>query len=76
MHRQLAKEGMTYMSILGAVRGELVPRYLEGRERPLSEISGLLGFSEPSAFTRWFRTKFGCSPTEFREKQCAVVSPS
>ncbi|MFL9959939.1 AraC family transcriptional regulator [Paraburkholderia sediminicola] len=69
MHRHLAKEGMSYMSILDAVRGELVPRYLERRERPLSEISSLLGFSEPSAFTRWFRSKFGCSPTEYRENK-------
>ncbi|MGF6638241.1 AraC-like DNA-binding protein [Paraburkholderia sp. MM5496-R1] len=67
MHRHLVKEGVSYLSILDAVRGELVLRYLERRERPLSEISGLLGFSEPSAFTRWFRMKFGCSPTEFRE---------
>jgi AraC-like DNA-binding protein len=69
MHRHLAKEGLSYMSILDAVRGELVPRYLERRERQLSEISSLLGFSEPSAFTRWFRSKFGCSPTEYRENK-------
>ncbi|MGU7773932.1 AraC family transcriptional regulator [Burkholderia sp. MR1-5-21] len=66
MHRHLAEEGVTFSSILDAVRGELALRHLERRERPLSEISGLLGFSEPSAFTRWFRTRFGCSPSQFK----------
>ncbi|MGF7132204.1 AraC-like DNA-binding protein [Paraburkholderia sp. EB58] len=65
MHRHLAEEDTTFSSILDAVRGELVLRYLERRERPFAEISGLLGFSEPSAFTRWFRSRFGCSPSQF-----------
>ncbi|MGS0624442.1 helix-turn-helix domain-containing protein [Ralstonia sp. VS2407] len=26
----------------------------------------MLGFSEPSAFTRWFKATFGCSPTQYR----------
>jgi hypothetical protein len=59
------EEDTTFSSILDAVRGELVLRYLERRERPFAEISGLLGFSEPSAFTRWFRSRFGCSPSQF-----------
>jgi AraC-like DNA-binding protein len=66
MHRHLAEEDTTFSSILDAVRGELVLRYLERRERPFSEISGFLGFSEPSAFTRWFRSRFGCSPSQFK----------
>lgn len=65
MHRHLADEGVTFSSILEEVRGELALRHLERRERPFAEISGLLGFSEPSAFTRWFRTRYGCSPSHF-----------
>ncbi|WP_028218950.1 AraC family transcriptional regulator [Paraburkholderia oxyphila] len=64
-HRHLADEGVSFSSILEEVRGELALRHLERRERPFSEISGLLGFSEPSAFTRWFRTRFGSSPSQF-----------
>ncbi|MGZ2747986.1 AraC family transcriptional regulator [Burkholderia stagnalis] len=66
MHRYLAAEGTTFSSILEAVRGELALRYLEHRERPFLEISSLLGFSVPSAFTRWFRSRFGCSPSQFK----------
>ena len=34
--------------------------------RSMKEIAGLLGFSELSAFSRWFRTEFGSSPTAWR----------
>ena len=34
--------------------------------RSLTEIAQELGFSEPSAFSRWFRRRFGCSPSEWR----------
>jgi AraC-like DNA-binding protein len=33
---------------------------------PLSEIAGVLGFSELSAFSRWFSRLFDCSPSSFR----------
>jgi transcriptional regulator GlxA family with amidase domain len=34
-------------------------RYLKEGARTLAEISSLIGFSEPSAFSRWHRTQFG-----------------
>jgi AraC-like DNA-binding protein len=36
------------------------PRY------SLTDISELLGFEAPSAFSRWFRQQFGTSPTQWR----------
>lgn len=66
IHRHLAQEGTTFSSILDAVRSELAVRHLDRGERQCAEISGLLGFSEPSAFTRWFKATFGCSPTQYR----------
>jgi AraC-like DNA-binding protein len=66
IHRHLAEENLTFSSILDAVRSELAMRYLDRRERPLSEVAGLLGFSESSAFSRWFRATFGSSPTQFQ----------
>jgi AraC-like DNA-binding protein len=69
IHRHLAEEGVTFSSILDTVRSELAMRYLDRRERPLSEVAGLLGFSESSAFSRWFRSNFGSSPTQFQASQ-------
>ena len=53
--------------------GEAVPpsrktrcRYVKDRGRSLSEVAYLLGFSGSSAFSRWFRERFGSSPTSWR----------
>lgn len=49
----------------------------ELRETPLSitEISEGNGFGNPSAFSKAFKTYFGCTPTAFREKEQVVFSP-
>ena len=56
--RHLAAEGTTFSEIVDGVRADLLLRYVEAA-RPLSEVSDLLGFSGPSAFSRWHRTRFG-----------------
>jgi AraC-like DNA-binding protein len=62
LHRRLARHGETFSSILDEVRSDLALRYLEARRRSLNEVTFLLGFSAPSAFSRWFRGRFGCTP--------------
>ena len=57
LHRWLAKEGGTFSGIVEALRRELLARYLDEGARPLAEISALLGFSAPSAFSRWYRQR-------------------
>ena len=47
----------------------MVTRYIENRERSLATVADLLGFSALSAFSRWFRTRFGCSVIAWRAKQ-------
>jgi AraC-like DNA-binding protein len=66
VHRHLAREGKTFSSIMDAVRAELVARYVGNRDRPLASVAELLGFSALSAFSRWFRSQFGCSVSEWR----------
>lgn len=72
MHRHLAKEGETFSSLLDSVRGELATRYIDNRDRSLTTTAELLGFSALSAFSRWFRAKFGCSVSEWRAAQLAA----
>jgi AraC-like DNA-binding protein len=67
LHRHLAQEGQTFSSIIDAVRAELATRYIGNRD--LASISDLLGFSARSAFSRWFRSQFGCSVSEWRATQ-------
>jgi AraC-like DNA-binding protein len=66
LHRHLGRFGETFSSIVDEVRSDLALRYLEERRRSLNEVALLLGFSAPSALSRWFRNRFGCSPTSWR----------
>ena len=66
VHRHLAREGKTFSSILDSVRAELATRYIDNRDRPLASVAELLGFSAMSAFSRWFRSQFGCSVSQWR----------
>jgi len=71
VHRHLAREGTTFSSLMDSVRAELVTRYIDNRDRPLASLAELLGFSALSAFSRWFRTQFGCSVSEWRTRTAA-----
>jgi AraC-like DNA-binding protein len=55
VQRRLADRGETFSSLVSAVRLELAERLVPNPNRSLSEIAVQLGFSEPSAFSRWFR---------------------
>ncbi|MES2148927.1 MAG: AraC family transcriptional regulator [Pseudomonadota bacterium] len=69
LHRHLAGTGRPFMSLLEEVRADLAVRYLAGHKRPLSSVAALLGFSSLSAFSRWFKTSFGCSASAWRGRQ-------
>ena len=75
LHRQLARDGQSFSAILNAVRVDLARRYIEDRTLSLGEVAHLLGFSELSGFSRWFRTEFGRSPMSFRKAEAAWPDP-
>jgi AraC-like DNA-binding protein len=66
LHRQLAAEGQSFSAIVHTTREALAERYLSAERYSLTDVSELLGFTSPSAFSRWFRRRFGVSPTEWR----------
>jgi AraC-like DNA-binding protein len=72
VHRRLHHEGNTFSSIVEDVRGEMVGRYVEDPSRPLSLIAQMLGFSAVSAFSRWFRDRYGCSASQWRADASAL----
>jgi AraC-like DNA-binding protein len=59
VRRRLAEEETSFSAIVDAVRTELVNRYIDNRERPLGVVAEMLGFSYLSAFSRWFKKRFG-----------------
>jgi AraC-like DNA-binding protein len=66
LHRQLAAEGESFSAIVHRSREALAERYLAAERYSLTNVSELLGFTAPSAFSRWFHQRFGVSPTEWR----------
>ena len=66
LHRKLAGENQTFSAIVEAVRTEIVTRTLPSRERPLTAVADMLGFSSLSAFSRWFSGRFHASPSRWK----------
>jgi AraC-like DNA-binding protein len=66
VQRRLAENGKSFSEIVDEQRAEAVVRLIEERDRSLSAVAALLGFSAQSALARWFRERFGCSITEWR----------
>ncbi len=70
--RRLAEQGRSFSSVVNDVRVELATRHIIESDRPLTEVSALLGFSAPSGLSRWYHAQFGCSPKESRAARGAV----
>ncbi len=70
----LAGEHTTFSRVVDAMRQDLLSRYLSERTLSLSQVSALLGFSEPSAFSRWHRQHFGVSARMRREAPATRAS--
>jgi AraC-like DNA-binding protein len=66
LQRRLAAGGTRFIDIVQRARMTLCHRYLEHDDRRLAEAAELLGFSAPSAFSRWHRIQYGCSATDRR----------
>jgi AraC-like DNA-binding protein len=65
LRRRLQQEATSYQEILDDVRAELAQHYLTGEKRGIDEVAFLLGFSDPSAFTKAFRRWTGQTPADF-----------
>jgi AraC-like DNA-binding protein len=79
MYRRLQADNQTFSSLMDNVRLELVTRYVGNKHHSLTSVAELLGFSQLSAFSRWFRAQFGCSVSEWRSSQSIsreLVRPS
>lgn len=64
--RRLKQEGITYKELVADIRRELAVIYIKNSQLSLSEITFLLGFSEPSNFSRAFKRWMGESPSDYR----------
>jgi AraC-like DNA-binding protein len=67
MHRKLTEENNNFRTLLVEMRRDLAELYILDNSLTLTEISLLLGFSEPSSFSRAFKSWTGTAPSEARQ---------
>lgn len=68
LQNRLSAEHTSFQLILEKVRRELAINHLTSGDMRLSELAYLLGYSEPSAFSRSFKRWFGRSPREWKKE--------
>ena len=67
MHRKLTEVDQNFRGLLVETRHNLAEQYILDNSLTLTEISLLLGFSEPSSFSRAYKNWTGSSPSEVRQ---------
>jgi len=67
LHRKLTEENSNFRTLLVEMRRNLAEMYILDNSLTLTEISLLLGFSEPSSFSRAFKSWTGNAPSEARQ---------
>lgn len=62
LYRRLKDEGASFEAVLETLRRDLAEGYLSSRKLSVNETAYLLGFSDPSAFSRAYKRWTGASP--------------
>jgi AraC-like DNA-binding protein len=75
LSRRLDAEGTSFRQLLESVRQELAFAHLRDPAVEIGEIAFLLGYSESSAFHRWFKRRTGRTPLEFRREPLSGGPP-
>jgi AraC-like DNA-binding protein len=66
LQRRLEEEGSSFSAVVHAERKHVAERNLPNSRFSMTDISQMLGFAAPSAFSRWFSQHFGTSPSAWR----------
>jgi AraC-like DNA-binding protein len=74
LQRQLSANALTFQKLRDQVRADLALKFIRQSTLQLAEISEILGFAEPSVFTRSFRRWHGCTPRDARRAHGAGAS--
>jgi AraC-like DNA-binding protein len=69
LQRKLHEEDTSFKQLLDETRRELADQYIRNPMVSIGEITYLLGFSEPSNFSRAFKRWNGTAPAEYRRTE-------
>jgi AraC-like DNA-binding protein len=65
LYRRLKSEGASYDALVNDLRRRLALHYLSERKVSVNETAYLVGFSDPTAFSRAFKRWTGSSPRQY-----------
>jgi AraC-like DNA-binding protein len=66
MQRHLEVTHTSFSHLVEEVRRELAVRYMSNPRYPIGRVSALLGYSQQGSFTKWFNSRFGVTPSDWR----------
>jgi AraC-like DNA-binding protein len=66
LHRRLAAQGLRFQQVVDEIRYEFARQLLENTELGIAEIGSIVGYTDPSTFTRGFIRAAGLPPSEWR----------
>ena len=69
LHRRLQAEGLSFKEIKMRTRRDIAVNLLFDKRYKIEEIATLVGFSEPSAFIRAFKSWTGYTPLAYRNNK-------
>ena len=69
LQRRLALEGTSFETLLNDTRKDVAQRFLLASPKPIGFIAEMVGYSSTGAFTRWFVSEFGSSPSSWRKRK-------
>ncbi|WP_299756691.1 AraC family transcriptional regulator [uncultured Pontibacter sp.] len=69
---KLKEEGTTYQALLDEVRKQIAVKHLQDNQNTITDIAYLLGYSEPSVFSRSFKKWTGMAPAAYRQSMAAA----
>jgi len=68
LQRRLAAAGTSFAQVQDDARHEAALALIDDARHSITDITFLLGFAEPSSFTRAFKRWTGVSPSEYRQR--------
>jgi len=68
LQRKLSKEGTNFQEIISQVQKQRAIVLLKNMQLSISEIAYMLGYTEPSTFTRAFKSWTGKTPSEYLDQ--------
>ena len=74
LQRHLAQQGTAYWELVESARYELAVRFLRQSNLSVSTIASMLGYSDPSSFSRAFLRWSGKSPRNWRKSLPACAA--